>query len=63
MIEEILCKPELRTHSLIKCIYHPEDYVTINLTRAQRSVCAQLRCGILPLVVEIVHTFYSIVHY
>lgn len=50
--EQILCKPKLRTYSLIKIIYHPEHYVTLNLTRAQRSVCAQLRCDILPLAVE-----------
>ncbi len=47
-----LCKPKLRIYSLIKFAYEPEHYVTLNLSRAQRSVCAQLRCGILPLAIE-----------
>ena len=57
--EDVLCKPKLRTYSLIKHIYHPEHYVTLNLSRAQRSICAQLRCGILPLALE-TGRFYSI---
>lgn len=50
--EEILCKPKLRRYSLIKSIYHPEHSVTLKLSRAQRSVCARLRGGILALAVE-----------
>ena len=50
--EEILYKPKLRTYCLIKSVYQTEQYVTLNLTRAQRAVCAQLRCGILPLAIE-----------
>lgn len=49
---DILCKPKLRTYILIKDSFGPEPYVTLNLTRAQRSVCAQLRCGTLPLALE-----------
>lgn len=44
---------------LIKCIYYPEHYVTFNLSRAQRSFCAQTRCGILPLAVE-TRRFHSV---
>lgn len=57
--EEVQCKPKLRTYRLIKGNYGPEHYVTLNLSRAQRSVCAQLRCGILPLALE-TEPFHSI---
>ena len=50
--EEIWLKPKLRTYCLIKSTFQSEPYVTLNLTRYQRSVCAQFRCGILPLALE-----------
>ena len=50
--DEIWLKPKLRTYCLLKSGYHPELYVTLNLTRIQRSICAQYRCGILPLALE-----------
>ena len=31
----------------------PESYATCFLSRSQRSLCAQLRCGILPLAIEV----------
>ncbi|KAJ0067607.1 hypothetical protein NL108_008777 [Boleophthalmus pectinirostris] len=36
----------------LKDCFGPEPYVTLNLSRGQRSVCAQLRCGTLPLASE-----------
>ncbi len=36
---------------MIKSLYQPERDVTLSTTRA-RSVCAQWRCGVLPLAVE-----------
>ena len=47
--DDIWLKPKLRTYCLLKSGYHPELYVTLNLTRIQRSICAQYRYGILPL--------------
>lgn len=49
---EVQHKPKLRTYRLIKDNYGPEHCVTLNLSRAQQSICAQLRCGILPLALE-----------
>ena len=49
---EIWLKPKLRTYVLIKDTYSPEPYVYLNLTRSQRSVCAQIRSGTLPLAIE-----------
>ena len=50
--EEIWSKPKLRTYCLIKYSFQSEPYVTLNLTRYQRSICAQFRSGILPLALE-----------
>ena len=33
--------------------YSTEPYVSFNLKRGQRSLCAQLRAGVLPLAVEV----------
>ena len=46
-------KPKLRNYKLYKTELSPEPYVTKNLNRYKRSIFAQLRCGILPLNVEI----------
>ena len=50
--EEIWQKPKLRTYCLFKNDYKCEKYVLYNLPKSQRSLCAQLRCGILPLHIE-----------
>lgn len=52
-LNEILLKPKLRTYIQIKHNFGPESYVTVNLTRSQRSLIAQLRTGILPLNLEV----------
>jgi hypothetical protein len=48
----IIHKPKLRTLVTFKNCYLTEHYVSLNLSRNQRSVLAQLRCGILPLEIE-----------
>ena len=45
-------KPKLRTYRLSKDAYCTDRYVTMNLSKSQRSLCAQLRAGILPLYIE-----------
>jgi hypothetical protein len=44
--------PKLRTYRLFKTEFSQELYVNLNLKRQERSLLAQLRCGILPLRVE-----------
>ena len=44
--------PKLRYYSHFKCDIETETYLTVNLTRYQRSLIAQLRLGILPLSIE-----------
>lgn len=51
--ENVLLKPKLRTYMHIKQNFSPELYVTSRLPRSQRSLVAQLRCGILPLAIEV----------
>lgn len=46
-------KPKLWTYNQIKNSCDPEPYVTSHLTRNQRSLCAQLITGILPLAIEV----------
>ena len=50
---DLWLKPKLRTYVQIKDSFCPESYVTCFLSRSQRSLCAQLRCGILPLAIEV----------
>ena len=50
--EEIWSKPKLRTYREIKYDYSTENYVSYNLTKKKRSLCAQIRGGILPLNIE-----------
>ena len=45
-------KPKLRTYRLIKKEYSPEPYVMQNVSKSQRSLCAQLHSGTLPLALE-----------
>ena len=49
---DILCKPKLRTYCEIKHVYGPEDYFLYNLPKKKRSLCAQIRAGILGLHIE-----------
>ena len=49
---DILCKPKLRTYCEIKHVYGPENYVLYNLPKKKRSLCAQIRAGILGLHIE-----------
>lgn len=44
--------PKLRTYKTFKSEYKCETYVELNLTRAERSILAQFRCGMLPLRIE-----------
>lgn len=50
---DIWCKPKLRTYCQLKNVYGPEPYMTLPLDRSKRSLCAQLRAGILPLAIEV----------
>ena len=52
-IRKIGLKPKLRTYMTIKEEYCVEEYVVKYLPRMQRCLLAQLRCGILPLEIEI----------
>ena len=50
--KEVKKKPKLRTYLKIKENYTTENYVTLNLSREQRSFLAQLRSGTLPIRLE-----------
>ena len=43
---------KLRTYRLFKIEFKLEDYVHMDLSLAQMSILAQIRCGILPLCIE-----------
>jgi hypothetical protein len=45
-------KPKLATYTKIKNVLDVEPYVLLNLSRRGRSLLAQFRCGILPLMIE-----------
>lgn len=49
---DMWCKPKLCTYCEIKHVYGPENYVLYNLSRKKRSLCAQIRAGILGLHTE-----------
>ena len=51
--EDIWRKPKLRHYILFKYNFGTEPYVHLNLKRRQRSLCAQLRFGVLPLAIEV----------
>ena len=50
--ENIMTKPKLRTYVKIKESYNVENYIILNMSRQERSILAQLRCGVLPLHIE-----------
>ena len=45
-------KPKLRLYKTFKTVHQPENYVSSNLSRSERSLLAQLRFGILPIHIE-----------
>ena len=49
---DINSKPKLRTYKMFKTLFIAEDYLKLNTNRQQRSLMAQLRCGILPIRIE-----------
>ena len=49
---EVQNKPKLRTYIQFKSEIDTEEYVSSFLPKGCRSVCAKLRCGILPLRIE-----------
>ncbi len=51
--QSVLSKPKLRTYKLFKHDLKAEDYVNCLMTRLQRSTFAKLRCGILPIQIEV----------
>lgn len=52
-MEEIWNKAKLRHYVQFKEDYFTEPYILLNLRRGQRSLCAQLRTGTLPLAIEV----------
>ena len=49
---ELQGKPKLRTYKQFKMSRGIEDYVTLNISKHERSILCQFRCGILPLRIE-----------
>ncbi len=52
-LESVHSKPKLRTYKKFKSKLVPEDYVLRLMSRFHRSTFAKLRCGILPLNIEV----------
>ena len=50
--EKLIQSTKLRTYRLFKRVFEQESYLKLNLKRHERSLLAQLRCGILPIRVE-----------
>jgi len=46
-IQTVQSSPKLRTYKLFKNTFETENYIELNLTKHERSVLAQFRCGIL----------------
>ena len=44
--------PKLKTYKLFKNAHTTDQYILLNLQKNERSMLAQLRCGILPLRIE-----------
>ncbi len=51
--QSLASKPKLRTYMLFKDTFETEDYVRHCFSQYNRSLLAQLRCGVLPLQIEI----------
>ena len=50
---ELVNKPKLRTYVKCKSMYETEHYISSDIPFKYRSILARLRCGILPLELEI----------
>ena len=50
--QSLQSSPKLRTYRLFKDTLEVENYVTLNVSKHERSTMAQFRCGILPLRIE-----------
>ena len=50
---QVNSKPKLRTYRTFKRSFGAEEYVCNYLNRYRRSLYAQLRCGVLPLNIEV----------
>ena len=53
MVTRCQIQTKLRTYVLLKAEFKVEDYLLLCLNRSKRSLMAQLRCGILPLRIEV----------
>ena len=51
-IQTVQSSPKLRTYKLFKNTFETENYLKLNLTKHERSMLSQFRCGILPLRIE-----------
>ena len=51
-VDSVQNVPKLRTYIKFKTEFITESYVMFNLTKCERSMLAQFRCGILPLRIE-----------
>ena len=50
--DDVVKFPKLRAYRLFKSTFQCETYLLLNLPKNERSLLAQLRCGILPLRIE-----------
>lgn len=44
--------PKLRLYQSIKTNFKTENFLEMNISKSQRSIMAQFRCGILPIRIE-----------
>ena len=51
-VDSVQNVPKLRTYIKFKTEFRTESYAMFNLTKCERSMLAQFRCGILPLRIE-----------
>ena len=49
---DVTYKPKLRTYIKFKTDFGTEQYLKLNLSKYERSLFCQLRCGVLPLAIE-----------
>ena len=52
-LNQVNSKPKLRSYKLFKRQFGAEEYLCNNLSRYKRSLLAQIRCGVLPLNIEV----------
>ena len=51
-MNHVITVPKLRSYVTFKTEFKTENYLLLNLSRKERSLMAQFRCGILPLRIE-----------